>query len=231
MPRSILSRASTENLTSLADISVAPQISLRSFINEWNSTVPRREGSSRGLLARLNVDQHAHDVAFLHDQVFDAVELDLGTGPFAEQHPVAGRDIDGNELARLVASAGADGDDFALARLLLGVIGDDDAGSRLALGLDTLDDDPIMQRAEFHRSLLVRCLASSALGRLRSSRAVLPIGGEFLGAPPSSSHRAKATTWSVDAARGFSVGVILSTWRRWTEFTRARTKRSFGITG
>src|ERR1700758_946014 len=139
MPRSILSRASTENLTSLADISAAPRKSLRSFINEWISTVPRGDVASRGLLARLDADQHAHDVAFLHDQVFDAVELDLGAGPFAEQHPVAGRDIDGDQLAGLVAAARADGDDFSLARLLLGVIGDDDARRGLALGLDAPD--------------------------------------------------------------------------------------------
>src|SRR5690349_21110007 len=131
MPRSILSRASTENLTSLADISAAPQKSLRSFIDKWNSSVPRRAVASRSLLARLGVDQHAHDVAFLHDQVFDAVELDLGARPFSEQHPVAGRDIDRNELARLIPPPGADGDDLALARLLLGVIWDDDAGRGL----------------------------------------------------------------------------------------------------
>src|SRR4029077_6904615 len=124
IPRSILSRASTENLTSLADISAAPQKPLRSFINETNSTVRRGANASRGLLARLDVDQHAHDVAFLHDQVFDAVELDLGAGPFAEQHPVAGLHIDRDELAGLVASPGADGYDLAFARLFLGSIRD-----------------------------------------------------------------------------------------------------------
>src|SRR5689334_25361399 len=139
MPRSILSRASTENLTSLADISAAPQRSFVFIRQSMDFACPHRHAASRGLLARLEVDQHAHDVAFLHDQVFDAVELDLGARPFAEQHPVAGLDIDGNELARLVAAAGADGDDFALARLLLGIAGDDDSGSGLALGLVTLD--------------------------------------------------------------------------------------------
>src|SRR5512136_541208 len=200
MPRSILSRASTENLTSLADISAAPQ-RFFVFIQQWMEFgCPRRAAASRGLLARLDVDQHAHDVAFLHDQILDAVELDLGAGPFAEQHPVAGRDIDRNELAGLVASAGADGDDFALARLLLGAVGDDDAGSGLAFGLDTLDDDAIMQGAEFHRSLLVGCRADVAPGRRRSSRAASASGEEIMGAPPSSSHRATAIAWSFEAA-------------------------------
>ena len=37
----------------------------------------------------------AHDVGFFHDDQFLAVELDLGAGPFAEQHPVSGLDVEG----------------------------------------------------------------------------------------------------------------------------------------
>jgi hypothetical protein len=36
-----------------------------------------------GLLAGGGVFDHAHDVALFHDQVFDAVDLDLGARPFA----------------------------------------------------------------------------------------------------------------------------------------------------
>src|SRR3984957_4746526 len=158
IPRSILSRASTENLTSLADMCVAPQISLRLFIND--GIRQSKAASSRGLLACLDLDQNPHDVAFLHDQVLDAVDLDLGARPFAEQHPVAGLDVDRDELAGLITSPGADGDNFALARLFLGGVGDDDAGSGLALSVDALDDDAIVQWTEFHRSLLV-CLSGS----------------------------------------------------------------------
>src|SRR5262249_26284456 len=71
-PRSILSRASVENLTSLAAI----VSSLR--LDCW---------ASGGLLARDLVGQHAHDVALFHDQVVDTVDLDLGARPLAEQHP------------------------------------------------------------------------------------------------------------------------------------------------
>src|SRR5438445_13847817 len=59
-PRSIRSRASVANLTSLAAISSSP---------------PR---SCSG--------DNAHDVRLLHDQEFLAVDLDLGAGPFAEQN-------------------------------------------------------------------------------------------------------------------------------------------------
>src|SRR3981081_2698626 len=71
--------------------------------------------------------EHPHDVALLHDQVLDAVDLDLGAGPLAEQHAVAGMHVDRDELAVLVTAAGTHRNDLALRRLLLGRIGDDDA--------------------------------------------------------------------------------------------------------
>src|SRR5256885_14935183 len=61
MPRSILSRASWLNFTSLAAIAF----------------------SSSAL-------DHAEDVFLAHDQVFFAVELDLGAGILAELHGIAG---------------------------------------------------------------------------------------------------------------------------------------------
>src|SRR5690606_31764682 len=75
------------------------------------------------------------------------IELDLGAGPLAEQHAVAGLHVQRNELAVLVASAGADGDDLALLRLLLGGVGDDDAASGLLLGLDPAHHETVMERA------------------------------------------------------------------------------------
>ena len=66
------------------------------------------------LLLGLFAFQHAHDVAILHDQEFFAIELDLGAGPLAEQHAVANLEIDQDQLAGLVAAAGADGGDLTL---------------------------------------------------------------------------------------------------------------------
>src|SRR5271168_2363649 len=97
-PCSMRSRASVENLTSFADISIC------SF----------GEGGS---------GDHAHDVGLFHDQKLIAVELDLGARPLAEQHAIAGLDVHRDELAILVAAAGSDGDDLALLRLLLGGVG------------------------------------------------------------------------------------------------------------
>jgi hypothetical protein len=67
---------------------------------------------------------HAHDVGFLHDQEILAIELDLGARPLAEQHAVAGLDVDRDQLAAFVAAARADGDDFAFRRFFLGAIGE-----------------------------------------------------------------------------------------------------------
>src|SRR5215472_6975098 len=119
-PRSILSRASVANLTSLAAILVH---------SVWRSCVCVLLGErpSGGLLLRDLIGEHAHDVALFHDQVFDAVDLDLGAGPLAEQHPVAGLDVHRDQLAGLVAAARADRHDFALGGLFLGGVGNDDA--------------------------------------------------------------------------------------------------------
>src|SRR3954464_13748571 len=109
-----------------------------------------------GLLLGHGLFQHAHDVALLHDQEIDSVDLDLGARPLAEQHAVADLEVDWNKLSRLVAAAGADGDDFALRRLLPDGIGNDDATGRLVLGIEALDDDTVVERTKFHGCLPVR---------------------------------------------------------------------------
>src|ERR1700730_3371896 len=124
-PRNIRSRASAENFTSFAAISVHSA--------NWIRLVPS------ALL------EHAHDVGLLHDEELFAVDLALGARPLAEQHPVAGLQIDGNELARLVAAARPDGHHLALLGLLLGGVGDDDAALGLLLGIDALHDHPVVQ--------------------------------------------------------------------------------------
>ena len=67
---------------------------------------------------------------------------------------VAGLDVERNELAALVAGAGADGDDFAFLRLLLGGVGNDDAALGFLLAFDAADDDAVVQGTEFHGEVL-----------------------------------------------------------------------------
>ena len=92
----------------------------------------------------------AEDVALLHDQQLLAVDLDLGAGPFAEQHAVALLDVERHDLAGLVASARPDGDDLALHRLLFGGVGDDDPAGGLGVLFDAAHDHAVMQRAKLH---------------------------------------------------------------------------------
>src|SRR6202044_809543 len=125
-PRSILSRASTENFTSLAAMfHCSGKIALYRTCSPNSAragTSSRRRlelmncerGGSGRLLLGLGLLEDPHDVAFLHDQVFDAVDLDLGARPLAEQDPIAGLHIQRDQLAGLVAAARADGDDLAL---------------------------------------------------------------------------------------------------------------------
>src|ERR1700719_3400602 len=112
-PRSILSRASTPNLTSL----LAMMCSLKCW-------VIRRLCGLR--LGGRQIGENAHDVALLHDQEFLAVELDLGARPLAEQHAIADLEVDRDQLAGFVAAARADRCDFALRGLFLGSVRNDD---------------------------------------------------------------------------------------------------------
>ena len=77
-PRSIRSRASEEKRTSLADMMFNPWFEMRG-----------KAASGRLFLRGACALDHAHDVGLFHDQKVLAVDLDLGAGPFAKQHPVA----------------------------------------------------------------------------------------------------------------------------------------------
>src|SRR5206468_403496 len=95
--------------------------------------------------------------------------------------PVARLQIDGDQLARLVATAGTDGDDLAFHRLLLGGVRDDDAAGRLAFLLDTTHHNPIMQRAELHcsTSVISLCLLNELAFCQEAARVLLALlGGE-----------------------------------------------------
>src|SRR5690242_17282900 len=107
---------------------------------------------SGGLLLDLGLDQHAHDVALVHDEVFASIDLDLRARPFTEQDSVAELDVDRDQLAALVTAAGSDGDHLALLRLLLGGIGNDDAAGGFRLGINSFDDNAVVKRSEFHWS-------------------------------------------------------------------------------
>ena len=114
----------------------APSRRMRPGIVVPSSFETRAPARSSGRGIAIDLGDDAHDVALLHDQEFLAVDLDLGARPLAEQDAVAGLDVDRDELAGLVAAAGADGDDFALLRLFLGGVGDDDAARGLLFGID-----------------------------------------------------------------------------------------------
>src|SRR5882724_3515456 len=94
---------------------------------------------------RRALSDHAHDVGLLHDQEILAVDLYFRARPFAEQHAIAGLQIDRDQLAALVAPARADSDDLALRGLLLDGVRNNDAALGLLVGIDAADDHAVVQ--------------------------------------------------------------------------------------
>src|ERR1044071_6568584 len=88
--------------------------------------------------------ENREEVVLAHDQVLFTIDLDLGTAVLAEQHAVAGLDLERDDLAVLVALACADGDHLGLDRLLLRRVGDEQATGDHGLLFETLDQDSIM---------------------------------------------------------------------------------------
>src|ERR1700730_9586396 len=103
------------------------------------------------LLLRLALDEHPHDVALLHDEILDAVDLDLRARPFAEQHPIADFHVYGYYFTTLVPASRANRNDFALLRLFFHGVGDNKAPGTLFLGVNALDDDTVVKRTKMHR--------------------------------------------------------------------------------
>src|ERR1700730_16151511 len=181
-PRSILSRASTENLTTLAAMSWVPS-NVRCQISELRRQLTAGYELELALsdLFSLSSDlgsgEHAHDVGLFHDQEILAVELDLGTGPFSEQYLVADLEIDRDQLAGLVAAAGPRCKDLALLRLLACGVRNDDAAGGLLLGLDAFHDHPIVQGAElgFRHDDLVVAAQTAGFGLNRTGATLLAL--------------------------------------------------------
>ena len=86
----------------------------------------------------------------LHHQQFFAIDLDGLAAVLAEQDAVALLDIHGDDVATVVALAGADRQDFALIGLFGGVVGNDDSRGGLGFLLHALHDHAIGQRTKVH---------------------------------------------------------------------------------
>src|ERR1700712_1121948 len=174
-PRSIFSRAVTENLTSLAAMTLLHKPNFQSWL--------------RRALDLVLYD--AHDVGLLHNQDILTINNYFSSGPFSEDHAVASRDTKYHHVSFVVAYARAEGDDFALLGLFLRRIGDDDASLGLLLGTDAPEDDPIVQRTEFHRKP-PQCAGSADSCVAVTSDRALPGVARKLGVPAPQSHRGSA---------------------------------------
>src|SRR5581483_8146918 len=85
-----------------------------------------------------------------HDQVLFAIDLDVTAGILPEQDPVAGLQVQRNDLAILEALALANRDYFAFLGLLFRGIRNIQAALHRFLLLDTPDDDAVVKRTNIH---------------------------------------------------------------------------------
>src|SRR6266581_739574 len=173
-PRSIRSRASELNLTSFAAIFTY---------------------SLSGLADSRLVDD-PHDVGLFHDDQIFAVELHFGARPLAEQHPVAGLQIERVKLAVFAAGTRPHRHHLAFHRLFLRRVGDDDAAGTLFLRLHAPDQHAIMQRTESHLDLLAHTKFDSWHSRPESAAEIVgsvrlvkqlaePCGGRLVACGPA----------------------------------------------
>src|SRR5262245_23724564 len=93
MPRNMRSRASEEKRSSLAAI-VNSRPEFKYLLN---------------VAVRPCSCDDAQNIALLHDEELMSVDRDLGARPFAEQHLVAGLDVERRELAGFIPAARTDG--------------------------------------------------------------------------------------------------------------------------
>jgi len=118
----------------------------------------------------------AEDVVFADERELLLVELDLGPAVLADEDAVADLHLEGDDLASLVALAGAKGDDLGLLGLLFGAIRDDDASADLLFVLEMLHEDAITDRSDFNFSHMM-CVLGWKVGTGRQGR---PGSGNFL---------------------------------------------------
>src|SRR4051794_28845687 len=81
----------------------------------WPAYSDQAPPEGTGRMPALSGD-HTHDVGLLHDQEVLAVDAHLGARPLAEQHPIAGFDVERVHLAALVPGSRPDRDHLALLR-------------------------------------------------------------------------------------------------------------------
>ena len=91
----------------------------------------------------------AEDLVLAHDQELSAVQFDLLAGVLAEEHRVAWLHIKRRDGAVILDLAFACGDDFPLLGLLFRGVGDDDSANNLLGFLEPLNDDAVVERANF----------------------------------------------------------------------------------
>src|SRR5262249_41806908 len=99
-----------------------------------------------------NTLSNAEDLVLADDEVFLAVQLDLGTRIFADEHEIADVHVEGNGLAIISDPPSTHGDDLRLLRFFLRGVRDDDSTHPLLLLFYALHKNSIAQGTNIHGS-------------------------------------------------------------------------------
>src|SRR5262249_23909542 len=133
------------------------------------------------------------DVILFHDEQLLAVDLHLAAGILAEENAVPRLHDEGQRLSLLGYPAGAGGDDLALLGLLLGAVRDDDAAMHIVLLLETLDEDPVVERPQLRLQL--------GCGSHRAKVSFRLVGGGIIRVTDPKTGRSSTRFWRVPMYR------------------------------
>jgi hypothetical protein len=118
----------------------------RTWVDVAEERVQHRGAANGSVASLLHLPQAPHAYTILVD-----ARVQTAGCVASRLHAVADLDVQDDEVALVIALAGADGQDFALVGLLGSVVGDHDAGGGLGFVLETLHDHAVVQRAQLHR--------------------------------------------------------------------------------
>src|SRR3569833_244258 len=95
--------------------------------------------------------EDAEDLVLTHDQILNAIQLDLAAGILAEEDAIALLHVQRDDFAIFQALAFSNGENFAFLRLFLCALRNEKAAARfLGFAFNPFDNDAVIKRTNVH---------------------------------------------------------------------------------